>query len=150
MSFLISKIKGSPISFLGIFALKRCDHTEKNSSHHWVLRLLNHYGGKDTKTVAEEFLMSGLQTMVITTDANLLDEKFVGRIFDRAFLAELPSNVDPCGENGEFHTFCFAGGMFRTPVEFSVGEPRRYTYPIKLDDGTVKDCTYCYVELSSN
>lgn len=106
--------------------------------------------GKETKTVAEEFLMSGLQTMVITTDANLLNEKFVGRIFDRAFLAELPSNVDPCGENGEFHTFCFAGGMFRTSVEFSVGEPRRYTYPIKLDDGTVKDCTYCYVELSSN
>lgn len=81
--------------------------------------------GCDTKAVAEEFFASGLRTVVVTTNAALLDERFVGREYDRDFVAELPEGVDPCGENGEFHTFCYAGGMFRIPVEFSLGKPLR-------------------------
>ena len=83
----------------------------------------------------------------MTTNAALLDERFVGREYDRAFVAELPEEVDPCGENGEFHTVCYAGGMFRIPVEFSLGKPMRRTYSAKLEDGTVQKHAYCSANL---
>ena len=103
--------------------------------------------GRDTKAVAEEFFASGLRTVVVTTNAALLDERFVGREYDRAFVAELPEEVDPCGENGEFHTVCYAGGMFRIPVEFSLGKPMRRTYSAELEDGTVQKHAYCSANL---
>lgn len=104
--------------------------------------------GRDTKAVAEEFFASGLRTVVVTTNAVLLDERFVGREYDRDFVAELPEGVDPCGENGEFHTFCYAGGMFRIPVEFSLGKPLRRAYSVRLEDGTVQKHAYCFANLN--
>ena len=104
--------------------------------------------GRDTKAVAEEFFASGLRTVVVTTNAVLLDERFVGREYDRDFVAELPEGVDPCGENGEFHTFCYAGGMFRIPVEFSLGKPLHRAYSVKLEDGTVQKHAYCFANLN--
>lgn len=103
--------------------------------------------GCDTKTVTEEFFASGLRTVVVTTNAALLDERFVGREYDRAFVAELSENVDSCGENGEFHTFCYAGGMFRNPVAFSLGKPMRRSYRVKMADGTMKVYSYCFANL---
>jgi diphthamide synthase (EF-2-diphthine--ammonia ligase) len=55
-------------------------------------------------------------------DPKQLSPRFVGREFDPALLAELSPDVDPCGERGEFHTFCHAGPMFASPVPVSVGE----------------------------
>lgn len=104
--------------------------------------------GRDTKAVAEDFFASGLRTVVVTTNAALLDERFVSREYDRAFVAELPQGVDPCGENGEFHTFCYAGGMFRIPIEFSLGKPLRRTYTVKLEDGTMQKHAYCFANLN--
>ena len=99
--------------------------------------------GCDTKAVAEDLFASGLRTVVVTTNAVLLDERFVGREYDRDF-----EGVDPCGENGEFHTFCYAGGMFRIPVEFSLGKPLRRAYSVKLEDGTVQKHAYCFANLN--
>jgi diphthamide synthase (EF-2-diphthine--ammonia ligase) len=56
-------------------------------------------------------------------DGAKLSRDFVGRRFDRAFLADLPPDVDACGENGEFHTFVFDGPLFRRPAPFRTGEP---------------------------
>lgn len=102
----------------------------------------------DTRAIAQAFLDSGLQTVITTTDAALLDERFVGQQYNRHFLDSLPPEVDPCGENGEFHTFCYAGGMFRYPVAFSMGRPQRISYPAKMADSSVKTFTYCYVDLA--
>ena len=55
-------------------------------------------------------------------DPKKLDRSFAGRSFDAAFLEDLPDNVDPCGENGEFHTFAWAGPMFKRPVSIEVGD----------------------------
>ncbi len=77
---------------------------------------------KDTLTLVEEFIDSGYKAIVVCTNANKLDESFCGRIIDHDFLNDLPSNVDPCGENGEFHTFVFDGPLFTFPVEFELGE----------------------------
>lgn len=77
---------------------------------------------KDTKAILKEFLSLGFKSVVICAKSELLDESFVGRVIDEDFINDLPDNVDPCGENGEFHTFCFDGPIFSKPVEFEIGE----------------------------
>ncbi len=76
---------------------------------------------RDTAELARNFIESGFKAMVICVDDNVLGRSFVGRLFDHNFLNELPPNVDPCGENGEFHTFVFDGPLFRKPVLFHQG-----------------------------
>jgi uncharacterized protein (TIGR00290 family) len=78
--------------------------------------------GRDTSQLIKEFLARGFKTAVVCVDPAKLSRAFVGRVIDEQFLAELPAEVDPCGENGEFHTFVFAGPGFQSPVPFSFGE----------------------------
>ena len=68
---------------------------------------------KDTKQLISEFLSLGFKAIVVCVKAELLDESFVGRDIDADFIGDLPPNVDPCGENGEFHTFCYDGPIFK-------------------------------------
>lgn len=83
----------------------------------------------NTRELIEEFLSLGFRAVVLCANAQLLDESFVGREIDERFLDDLPASVDPCGENGEFHTFCFDGPIFSHPIEFSQGEKVLRTYP---------------------
>lgn len=78
--------------------------------------------GMDTRRLAEEMVAAGLSAHLTCVDPRKLDRSFVGRPFDRALLAELPPSVDPCGENGEFHTFANAGPMFRATIPVTRGE----------------------------
>lgn len=103
---------------------------------------------KTSAQVMDEFIESGLQTVIVTITEGTVSEKLIGRIIDRKLIESLPPDVDVCGENGEYHTFCYAGGMFRWPVSFSLGEPLKQTFPIKHDDGTVKDYTYWFANLN--
>lgn len=86
---------------------------------------------KDTSKLIHEFIESGFKAIVVCVDSNLLNSSFAGRIIDNDFIKDLPSNVDVCGENGEFHTFCFDGPVFKTPVSFTLGEKiyREYKAP---------------------
>jgi uncharacterized protein (TIGR00290 family) len=77
---------------------------------------------RDTRQLAEEMLTGGLSAYLTCIDPRKLDRSFVGRQFDAALMADLPAGVDPCGENGEFHSFACAGPMFRHPVGVEVGE----------------------------
>jgi uncharacterized protein (TIGR00290 family) len=77
---------------------------------------------KDTAGLAREFIDMGFKAIITAVDSNFLDKSFVGKLFNREFLKLLPSNVDPCGENGEFHTFVFDGPLFSYPVEFKLGK----------------------------
>jgi uncharacterized protein (TIGR00290 family) len=77
---------------------------------------------RDTAALAREMIDSGLIAHVVCLDPRRLDRRFAGRRFDAAFLRELPAGVDPCGENGEFHTVVTAGPMFRAPIEVAIGE----------------------------
>ena len=67
-------------------------------------------------------LASGVRAVLSCVDLQQLPERFAGREFDEALLAELPPGVDPCGERGEFHTFCYAGPMFREPLRIRAGD----------------------------
>lgn len=75
----------------------------------------------DTSILINEFLRLGFKTITCCTNA-LLGKERVGAMLDEKFISSLPSPVDPCGENGEYHTFCFYGPIFRHPVQFSIGE----------------------------
>jgi len=77
---------------------------------------------RDTSELAAEFIHLDFKAVTTCVDSKLLDKKFVGRMFDESFLSELPEGVDPCGENGEFHSFVFDGPIFKKPVEFKIGE----------------------------
>lgn len=77
---------------------------------------------RDTRNMLKEFINLGYKAVVVSCDARLLGESFVGREVDRSFLTDLPANVDPCGENGEFHTFCYDGPIFNHPVAHTLGE----------------------------
>ena len=78
--------------------------------------------GRDTHTLAREMIGGGLVAHVTCVDPARIDRSFAGRAFDRAFLEELPAGADPCGENGEFHTFVSAGPMFRMPLAVRPGD----------------------------
>lgn len=98
--------------------------------------------------VMEAFLASGIRTVVVTTAAEALGREYLGQEIDRAFIGSLPAGVDPCGENGEYHTFCFDGPVFRHPVPFRLTGPRCETFPVRLDDGTERMYAYWFAGLS--
>jgi uncharacterized protein (TIGR00290 family) len=74
-----------------------------------------------TPALARTMQSNGLRAVLTCVDPKQLHESFAGRMFDAALLADLPDEVDPCGERGEFHTFCFAGPMFHREIGVQVG-----------------------------
>jgi uncharacterized protein (TIGR00290 family) len=78
--------------------------------------------GRDTAELARFFIDEGFEAVLVCVDPSQLDASYVGRAFDESLLADLPAGVDPCGENGEFHTFVHAGPIFSRPIEFQLGE----------------------------
>jgi len=77
---------------------------------------------RDTAVLARAFIMAGFKAIITCVDTHQLDGSFAGRSFDESFLAELPPSVDPCGENGEFHSFVYDGPIFPKPIACTVGE----------------------------
>jgi len=78
--------------------------------------------GLDTGRLAREMIGGGLEAYVTCVDPKKLPRTFAGRRFDLGLLADLPADVDPCAENGEFHTFACAGPMFTRPIAVKTGE----------------------------
>jgi uncharacterized protein (TIGR00290 family) len=78
--------------------------------------------GRPTDALAREMLESGLKAVITCVDPAQLRGEFAGRRFDADLLSELPAGVDPCGENGEFHTFVWDGPGFRSPVDVEIGQ----------------------------
>ena len=78
--------------------------------------------GKDTASLAREILNAGFKAVITCVDPKKLHRKFAGRQFDDELLKDLPPTVDPCGENGEFHTFVYDGPIFGKPIPIEIGE----------------------------
>lgn len=89
--------------------------------------------GLPTRPLAERFIDDGFEAVAVCVDTQQLGASFAGRSFDRAFLADLPPAADPCGENGEFHTFVSAGPGFARAVPYEKGE-------VVLRDGRFAYC----------
>ncbi|MEO8515765.1 MAG: diphthine--ammonia ligase [Flavobacterium sp.] len=94
-----------------------------------------------TKDLIQEFLDLGFKTIVTCVNERNLDKSFVGRVIDAQFIADLPDDVDVCGENGEFHTFTFDGPLFSKPIPFDIGEIvyRKYEKPKQESSNTACD-----------
>jgi uncharacterized protein (TIGR00290 family) len=73
---------------------------------------------QNTQKLAQQFINEGFRTHICSIDESLLSKKFVGVDYSKTFITDLPKNIDPCGENGEFHTFCYDGPIFKTPILF--------------------------------
>ena len=78
--------------------------------------------GRPTGQLAQEMIDGGLRAQITCIDPRCLPSALAGREYNSCFLKALPAEVDPCGENGEFHSFAFDGPMFNRPVEFEIGE----------------------------
>jgi uncharacterized protein (TIGR00290 family) len=77
---------------------------------------------RNTRDLVREFHTEGFRAVAVCIDSKVLDPSFAGRELDASFFDDLPAGVDPCGENGEFHTFVFDGPIFSRPVDFNLGE----------------------------
>ncbi|WP_100612658.1 Dph6-related ATP pyrophosphatase [Confluentibacter lentus] len=99
---------------------------------------------RDTKELINEFLDLGFKTIIVCANSKYFNEDFVGTVIDKNFINNLPEDVDPCGENGEFHTFCFDGPIFKKPIPFTIGEKvyREYENPNTEDDSICKNEKY--------
>ena len=78
--------------------------------------------GMPTRELARSMIKSGVRAKLTCVDPKLLAQEFVGREFDEQLLSEFPPDIDPCGENGEFHTFVYAGPMFQHSLSVEAGE----------------------------
>lgn len=87
---------------------------------------------KDTFEISARFIELGFKAVVSCVDSKFLDKSFAGRPYDKSFISDLPRNVDPCGENGEFHSFVYAGPIFDKEIKYVKGEvvlrDRRFYY----------------------
>jgi uncharacterized protein (TIGR00290 family) len=91
---------------------------------------------KDTVALVHEFIDLGFKAIIVCINAQVLDQSFAGRMLDRNFLKDLPAGVDPCGENGEYHSFVFDGPIFKEPIKFVKGHNifREYKAPGNPND----------------
>ncbi len=90
---------------------------------------------RDTTELSRSLAPSGFQAITTCVDTRKLDKRFAGRVIDKQFLDELPDGVDPCGENGEYHSFVFEGPIFKNPIRFSTGEK------------VLRDSFFCFCDL---
>lgn len=91
-----------------------------------------------------EFISLGFKSIVTCVDGSVLDESFVGRVIDEAFLRDLPSGINICGENGEYHSFVFDGPIFHKPVKFEIIKRYYVDYP---NETNTQQNRYWYLEL---
>jgi uncharacterized protein (TIGR00290 family) len=109
------------VAFGDIFLVDLREYREKNLAQVGMKALFPIWK-RDTSELAREFVRRGFRAVTVCVDPRVLDASFAGRELDASFFADLPPGVDPCGENGEFHTFVFDGPIFRTPISCQVGE----------------------------
>lgn len=124
MGAALEMLRGKGVSAIGfgdIFLEDLREYRERLTSRHNVQAVFPLWQ-RDSRELAEEFIQQGFRARIVCVDPKVLDASFVGRILDRDFLDDLPVGVDPCGENGEFHTFVFDGPNFSRKVPSVLGE----------------------------
>ncbi len=116
------KNKGAKVSAFGDIFLEDLRKYRENKLAELNLKGLFPLWKIPTGKLVREFLDLGFKTIITCVNEKYLDKSFAGRVIDNDFLTDLPNNVDPCGENGEFHTFVFDGPIFKKPIPFEKGE----------------------------
>jgi uncharacterized protein (TIGR00290 family) len=136
MSFHLEKLKAEGIthSIFGDIFLEDLKKYREDRLADVGLTAIFPLWKRDTKELINEFLNLGFKTVIACTQEKLGD--FLGEVIDEELISKLPADVDVCGENGEFHTFAFAGPIFKNPIKYSLGEKlfKSYQSPKNADD----------------
>lgn len=93
--------------------------------------------GRNTRQIVNKILHSGFLTAICAADADKIDKCWLGKVLNQEFLDALAPSVDPCGENGEFHTFCFGGPIFSEKISILLGETIARSYSYEDSQGEV-------------
>lgn len=128
------KLKGVSKVIFGDIFLEDLRAYRENNLQKLGLEALFPLWKKNTSALINEFFLLGFRTITCCVNDAYLPGDKVGVEITEEFINHLPKNVDPCGENGEYHTFCFAGPIFKTPVKFSLREKVYKPLEIKTDD----------------
>jgi len=94
----------------------------------------------DTYELAHRIIKAGIKAVIVCVSGKFFDPGFLGREYDESFIRDLPEGVDPCGENGEFHTFVYDSPMYKSPINFKLEETVDKTYETNSED---EDCDCC-------
>ena len=116
------KERGAAVSVFGDIFLEDLRRYREDQLARWQVKSAFPLWNGPTDALVRELIDLGFKAVTTCVNGKYLDKSFAGRILDRDFLKDLPAGVDPCGENGEFHTFVFDGPLFKSPVPFTVGE----------------------------
>lgn len=120
----------------------------ENKLHPLGIEVVEPLWNKNSQEVIDDFLASGIQSKIIVTQADLLDENFIGKDLDENLVNSFPENIDVCGENGEYHTLSYAGGLFKREVKFSISETVKTSFDFTLDTGEKKTFEYWQAEIT--
>ncbi len=101
--------------------------------------------GEETRPMIEHFLQEGFKTTICAANASFFDKSTTGKVLDQHFIQNLAKEVDPCGENGEFHTFVQDGPLFSKPIPLRIGEVVSKSY--SLGENTHRSLSFWFVEL---
>ncbi|WP_236648943.1 adenine nucleotide alpha hydrolase [Spirosoma sp. 209] len=113
----------------------------------WALTAVFPLWQQSSLQLLETFWAAGFRTVVVSVNSQYLDASFCGRVLDRRFVSDLPPAVDPCGENGEFHTFVYQAPYFSEPIRFQTGETVEKHYTYQTDTGAGQRSTYYFTDL---
>ena len=103
---------------------------------------------KRHKKLIEDFLDHGFKTVIVCAKAQYFTEDMVGQTITKAFIEDLPEHVDPCGENGGFHTFCYDGPIFENPINYELGEKTYREYDAPNKDAEKTGFWFCDILLN--
>jgi uncharacterized protein (TIGR00290 family) len=116
------KVRGiTKVAFGDIFLQDLREYREKNLAKAGMAGIFPLWK-RDSRELIQSFIALGFKSVVTTIDPKKLDAEFCGRLIDKDFVKDLPPDVEPCGENGEFHSFTYDGPVFRQPIQFTAGE----------------------------
>lgn len=103
--------------------------------------------GYATSLLVEDFINLGFKTIICAADAEIFTSDVVGKTIDLDFVKQLPKGVDPCGENGEFHTFTYGGPIFKKEIDYVNKDVITESYKFKTKDGDELERKFYYVDL---
>jgi len=145
-AFLQAKIEGINYVIYGDIFLEDLRLYRERTLNRVGLKAVFPLWKKDTRSLIDEFIRYQFKTVVCCVNAAVLDKSYVGRLIDLDFVKSLPKGVDVCGENGEFHSFCFDGPIFKKPINIQIKEKIFKTLDIASNNDTKIGFWYSEIE----
>ena len=137
-----AKAKGIEVVAFGDIFLEDLRLYRENQMRQIGMECLFPIWKRDTHELADQFIREGFKTIICCISDEHLNESWCGRILDEKFIHDLPVGIDPCGENGEFHSFCFDGPIYKNRIAIKMGETIYKTYDLNQNDSSEDGLIY--------